>query len=78
MESSEPDGTSCCQSKSVPSSCLGLCKTQDHPVDYDNIVYPNFCDLFKSEIDECWKEFYGNMFIHTFITKLTLLINIAN
>ena len=62
LETSEPDETFCCESKGVPSDCLGICKTKEHPVDYDNTDYPNLCENFKPEIDECWLRFYGLKF----------------
>ena len=59
LEISKPDATFCCDSKGVPFECLGVCKTKEHPVDYDNTDNPNFCESFKPEIDECWLQFYG-------------------
>ena len=49
----------CCNAKGVDSDCIGLCKPLDYPEDYDNIHYPNFCDLFKTEVNTCWKELHG-------------------
>ena len=49
----------CCNEKGVDPACIGLCKPLDYPEDYNNINYPNFCDLFKTDINTCWKEQYG-------------------
>ena len=62
LETSESDATSCCERNGVTSDCLGICKAKDNSVDYDNTDYPNFCENYKPEINECWKQVYGLKF----------------
>ena len=53
----------CCKANGVPADCSGLCvKVNASVAPFSNKPndersnYPNFCDMYRSKIDFCWKE----------------------
>ena len=64
---SQQNAVDCCKEKGVDPDCIGLCKTLVRPEDRSDhgfSKYQNFCSIFVSEIDACWKKNKGIIPIH--------------
>ena len=63
---SQENVVDCCKEKGVDPDCIGLCKTLVRPEDrsdYGPNKYQNFCSVFVSDINACWKENKGIILI---------------